>query len=145
MFPRSERCREKSVLLSPPVPRCYHQGKMQRRLPAGSPGDVESPGSSGGPDSELSHVRPLPTNHSRGRTSQALPTSRYPHNETCRSAGILLRARTSSRSGLSKGVQARGLASQGFSTSCIICTRLSLMTATMAPSFTNHSNLDTRP
>jgi len=62
VFPRSERCHQKSVLLSASVPRCYHQGKMQRRLPAGSPGDVESPGSSGRPDSELSHVPPLQTN-----------------------------------------------------------------------------------
>src|SRR5271165_897197 len=62
VFPRSERCHQKSVLLSASVPRCYDQGKMQRRLPAGSPGDVESPGSSGRPDSELSHVPPLQTN-----------------------------------------------------------------------------------
>ena len=69
ILPDSERGDQKSVLLGSPISRCDHQGRMQNRLSARSSGTLESSRSSGGSDSELSHVRSIPTNHGRGRTN----------------------------------------------------------------------------
>ena len=54
----SERGDQKPVFIGTPVPGRHHQGRMQTRLSARSSGFVESVGSGGGSDSELSPVTP---------------------------------------------------------------------------------------
>ena len=53
ILPDSERGDQKSVFLGSPLSGCDHQGRMQKRLSARSSGVVESVGSGGRSDSEL--------------------------------------------------------------------------------------------
>src|ERR1700719_1700873 len=56
MFPESERSHQKIVFVGTPISRRHRQTRMQTRLFARASGFVESVGSGGGSDSELSRV-----------------------------------------------------------------------------------------
>ena len=93
--PPPERRDQKSVFLRPSIPRRDHQGRMQKRLSARSPGVVESVRSGGGSDSELSPCADDTDERLRKKNLLAAIISQFHRNGICRSVGTLRQHRIS--------------------------------------------------